>query len=73
MSSNDTLRQIRLSQPSRARPSQPMSRRELAELVNHYVWDNFQQRTGLDEQRFAIGEGASIRCLDHLLDVHARK
>jgi hypothetical protein len=26
-----------------------MSRRELAELVNQYIWDNYRQRTGLDE------------------------
>ncbi len=26
-----------------------MSRRELAELVNQYIWDHYRQRTGLDE------------------------
>jgi tetratricopeptide (TPR) repeat protein len=61
VSSNDTLRQIRLSQPSRVRPSQPMSRRELAELVNQYVWDNFQQRTGLDENYIGKLERGVVR------------
>ena len=61
MSSNDTLRQIRVSQPSRIRPSQPMSRRELADLVNQYVWDNFQQRTGLDENYIGKLERGVVR------------
>jgi cytochrome c551/c552 len=61
VSSNDTLRQTRLSQPSRVRPSQPMSRRELAELVNQYVWDNFQQRTGLDENYIGKLERGVVR------------
>ena len=61
MSSNDTLRQIRVSQPSRIRPSQPMSRRELAHLVNQYVWDIFQQRTGLDENYIGKLERGVVR------------
>jgi hypothetical protein len=61
VSGNDTLRQIRLSQPSRVRPSQPMSRRELAELVNQYVSDNFQQRTGLDENYIGKLERGVVR------------
>jgi hypothetical protein len=46
---NEALLRARLAQRSRARPLRPMSRRELAELVNQYIWDNYRQRTGLDE------------------------
>src|SRR5215510_15764413 len=52
---------MRLAQRSRARPSQPMSRRELAELVNRYVWDTFRQRTGLDENYVGKLERGVVR------------
>jgi hypothetical protein len=38
-----------------------MSRRELADLVNQYVWDNFQQRTGLDENYIGKLERGVVR------------
>jgi hypothetical protein len=38
-----------------------MSRRELAELVNRYVWDNFRQRTGLDENYIGKLERGVVR------------
>jgi len=61
VSGNEALRQVRLAQRSRARPSQPMSRRELADLVNRYVWDNFRQRTGLDENYIGKLERGVVR------------
>jgi hypothetical protein len=61
VSGNEALRQVRLAQRSRSRPSQPLSRRELAELVNRYVWDNFRQRTGLDENYIGKLERGVVR------------
>jgi hypothetical protein len=38
-----------MAQPSRSRPSEPLSRKERAELVNRHVWDHRRQQTPVDE------------------------
>lgn len=49
MAVNEALVSARLAQPSRSRPHQPLSRRELADLVGQYVWDTHRQQIALDE------------------------
>ena len=44
---NDLLRAARLRLPSPSGSGRPMSRQELAEAVNAYLWDRYQQRENL--------------------------
>ena len=61
MAVNERLAQARLRRPSRSRPLQAMSRKELAELINQYVWDNYREQTGLDENYIGKLERSVVR------------
>lgn len=55
MEANTALVAARMAQPSRSRPSQPLSRKELAELVNRHIWDHHRQQTPVDVARRVDG------------------
>jgi hypothetical protein len=61
VATNELLVEARLSQPSRSRPRQALSRKELAALVNQYIWDTYRQRTGLDENYVGKLERGVVR------------
>ena len=49
MEANGALIAARLAQPSRSRPREALSRKELADQVNGYICDHYRQRTPVDE------------------------
>ena len=59
MEANEDLIAARVAQPSRSRPRQPLSRKELAELINRYVWDHHRQQTPVDENYIESSSGGS--------------
>ncbi len=61
MEANDALIAARLAQPSRSRPRQPLSRKELAELINRYIWEHYRQRTPVDENYVGKLERGVVR------------
>jgi len=62
MEANIALVAARMAQPSRSRPSQPLSRKELAELVNRHIWDHHRQQTPVDENYIGKLERGAVRC-----------
>jgi hypothetical protein len=61
MEGNEALVAARLAQPSRSRPRQPLSRHELAQLINQYIWDNYRQETPVDENYIGKLERGVVR------------
>jgi hypothetical protein len=61
MEANTALIAARSAQPSRSRPSRPLSRKELAELVNRHIWDHHRQRTPVDENYIGKLERGAVR------------
>ncbi|MER6798655.1 ATPase, partial [Amycolatopsis mediterranei] len=61
MTENKRLRAARESTGSKYHPGECLSRRELAELVNAYLWDHHRQRTTLDDNYVAKLERGTIR------------
>ncbi|NNJ61805.1 MAG: hypothetical protein HKP61_12835 [Dactylosporangium sp.] len=58
---NNLLRQARLRAPSPAAPNRSLSRQELAEAVNAWVYDHTGQVTCLDEQHIRRYEAGHCR------------
>lgn len=58
---NDQLREARLNTPSRALPGEPMSRGELADAVNAWLWETTGKRYSLDAHTIARYERGSVR------------
>jgi hypothetical protein len=61
MAANEALIAARVAQPSRSRPRHPLSRNELADLVNRYVWDHYRQQTPVDENYIGKFERGVVR------------
>ena len=61
MAANEALIAARVAQPSRSRPRHPLSRKELADLVNRYVWDHYRQQTPIDENYIGKLERGVVR------------
>lgn len=58
---NGLLRDARLDMQSRALPNEPMSRRELAEAVNAWLWETTGKRFDLDAHAIARYERGAVR------------
>jgi hypothetical protein len=58
---NDQLRQARERTESPSQPGECLSRQELAELVNAYLWDHHEQRVELDANYIGKLERGVIR------------
>jgi hypothetical protein len=58
---NDQLRQARERIPSRQTPGQPLSRQEVAELANQWIFDNAHKRIELDANYIGKLERGVIR------------
>lgn len=58
---NDMLRDARLNARSRVLPNEPMSRRELAEAVNAWLWETTGKRFDLDAHAVARYERGAVR------------
>jgi hypothetical protein len=58
---NDLLRDARLSRRSPSGSGRPMSRQELAEQVNAYLWKQHKRRTNLDENDVGLLERGENR------------
>lgn len=58
---NVKLRSLREGLPSQAAPGEPMSRAELAEAVNDYLWDSTGRRYQLDSHTIARYERGAVR------------
>lgn len=58
---NDLLRTVRMNTPSRALPSEPLSRRELAEAANAWLWQTTNKRYELDAHTIARYERGAVR------------
>src|SRR5699024_5000829 len=57
---NVTLKAQRERTPSRIAPGEPMSRAELAEAVNHYLWKSTGRRYQLDAHTIARYERGAV-------------
>lgn len=58
---NTTLQQLRIALPSKALPGHPLSRQELADRVNVWVWDQSGKRVELDANYIGKLERGTIR------------
>jgi hypothetical protein len=58
---NDLLCDVRLSRLSPSGSGRPMSRQELAEQVNAYLWKQHKRRTNLDENDIGLLERGDNR------------
>ena len=58
---NDLLRTVRMNTPSRALPGEPLSRRELAEAANVWLWQTTNKRYELDAHTIARYERGAVR------------
>lgn len=61
MQRNDLLQEARERTPSRTLPGEPMSRRELAEAVNAWLWQSTGKRYDLDAHTIARYERGAVR------------
>ncbi|MFR9730208.1 hypothetical protein ACL03H_13335 [Saccharopolyspora sp. MS10] len=58
---NDRLREAREARPSRVAPGEPLSRAELAEAVNAYLWESTGRRYTLSAHHIAKWERGAVR------------
>lgn len=58
---NDLLRAARERLPSRRVPGEPMTRAELAEAINAWLWDTTRKRFDLDARAVARWERGAVR------------